>query len=81
MVIKTLKTPRRIRPSIKKDKVNAHDYQNYDHRFSCDDCSHFDSDNTRCTLGYISVHHRKAQQNIDFLMSGQLAFCRFHEID
>ena len=75
------KTPPRIRPSIKKDKVSAFDYQNYDHRFSCDECSHFDSETQRCTLGYISIHHRKEQQTRDYNLSGSLAFCRFHEID
>jgi hypothetical protein len=76
-----IKTPRKIRPSIKRDKVSAFDYQNYDHRFSCDDCTHFDAPNAACTLGYVATHHRKEQQTRDFELSGTLAFCRFHEVD
>lgn len=75
------KTPRKIRPSIKREKVSAFDYQNYNHRFSCDDCSHFDANLEKCTLGYPTEPHRKAQQAHEYMMSGTLAFCRSHEID
>lgn len=75
------KTPRKIRPSIKREKVSAFDFQHYNHRFSCDDCSHFDSIKENCTLGYPTEPHRKAQQTHEFLLSGTMAFCRSHEID
>jgi len=75
------KRERKIRPSIKREKVAAFDYQHYNHRFSCDDCSHFDSSAEKCTLGYPTQPHRKAQQTHEYLMSGTMAFCRSHEID
>jgi hypothetical protein len=72
---------KRIRASIKKDAMNASDHLKYDFRFACEDCSHFASEQQRCTLGYNSVPHRKAQQQHDFELSGRMALCRFHEID
>ncbi|MBL7544366.1 MAG: hypothetical protein JNL11_11160 [Bdellovibrionaceae bacterium] len=72
---------KKIRPSIKRDRVSAFDYQHYDHRFSCEECTHFNHGQEQCTLGYVSSHHRKSQQAHDFELSGSLAFCRFHEID
>jgi len=73
-------TPKRITPSIKKDVVNPTDYNRYEHRWSCDECTHFDHKGA-CTLGYPSAPHRLEQQTKDYLMSGRIAFCRFHEID
>lgn len=73
--------PKRLHPSIKKEVMNPGDYLNYDFRFACEECSHFDVAGERCTLGYQSSHHRKAQQTHDFELSGRMALCRFHEID
>jgi hypothetical protein len=73
--------PKRLHPSIKKERMNPSDYLNYDFRFACEECSHFDTSEERCTLGYQSSHHRKAQQAHDFELSGRMALCRFHEID
>lgn len=76
-----MSTPKRVTQSIKKDKVSASDYLNYDHRWSCEDCTHFNSSGESCTLGYVTSHHLKRQQTKDFELSGRMAFCRFHEID
>lgn len=73
--------PKRIRPSIKKDAINPRDYLHYDFRTSCEDCSHFDSKNESCTLGYNTTPHRKAQQQHDYNLTGMIAQCRFIEID
>lgn len=73
--------PKRIRASIKKDVVNAHDFLNYDIRSACEDCSHFSALQTRCTLGFNVAPHLKAQQLHDMELSGRMAQCRFHEID
>ncbi|MGZ3769644.1 MAG: hypothetical protein ACXVCP_08595 [Bdellovibrio sp.] len=75
------KSQPRIRPSIKKDTVNPSDFLNYDTRFSCEDCSHFDSDKVVCTIGYNPAHHLKEEQKHQYLLSGNMAFCRFLEID
>lgn len=72
---------KRIRSSIKKDAVNPTDYLKYDFRTSCEDCSHFDSKTSSCTLGYNTAPHRKAQQIKDYELSGVIAQCRFLEID
>lgn len=74
-------TPRRINASIKRDNVSAADYLRYENRWSCDECSHFDSLSEKCTLGYETSHHRLAEQRRSFELSGKIAFCRFHEID
>jgi len=73
--------PKRIRASIKKDAMNPADFLKYDFRFACEECSHFDGENRRCTLGYNVAPHLKAQQHHDFELSGRMALCRFHEID
>lgn len=75
------KSQPRIRPSIKKDTVNPSDYLNYDTRFSCEDCSHFDPEKVVCTIGYNPAHHVKAEQTHQYFLSGNMAFCRFLEID
>lgn len=75
------KSQPRLTPSIKKDVVNPHDFMKYDTRFSCEDCSHFDGDKILCTIGYNPQHHLKAVQNHQYELAGNMAFCRFLEID
>ncbi|MFN8845718.1 MAG: hypothetical protein ACK5V3_01220 [Bdellovibrionales bacterium] len=76
-----MKTPKRIRPSIKKDKVNPTDYLRLRLPWSCDDCTHFNPEQESCTLGYHTKHHRRVQQIKDYELSGSYALCRFQEID
>lgn len=71
----------RIWPSIKKDKIHPKDYLTYDFRISCEDCSHFNLENSSCTLGYKTDPHRKKEQIKSYILSGNVALCRFHEID
>lgn len=78
---KPMSTPKRVSQSIKKDNVKASDYLNYEHRWSCEDCTHFKSSDESCTLGYVTSHHLQRQQDHDFELGGKIAFCRFHEID
>lgn len=73
--------PKRTRPSIRKDAVNPADYLKYDFRSACEDCSHFNSLQGTCTLGYNTAPHRKAQQQHDYELTGTIAQCRFLEID
>lgn len=75
------KTNRRLGTSIKKEGIHPRDYLNLDHRFSCEDCSHFQADQVSCTLGFKTEDHLKATQTKSYEMSGKIAFCRFLEID
>lgn len=75
------KSPRRLRPSLKKEYVDPAAYRAYKLPWSCDDCSHFERDNERCSLGYDTTYHRLAQQQSDYLLGGQYALCRSQEID
>ena len=73
--------PKRLRSSIKKDPVQAADYNRYKLPWSCDDCTHFNPDKEQCTLGYNAANHRRAQQRFEYEMGGHFALCRFQEID
>jgi len=75
------KSAPRLHASIKKDTVAPADYLRFDTRFSCEDCSHFDSAQVQCTIGYNPLHHLKAVQTHQYELAGNMAFCRFLEID
>ena len=75
------KSKPRLHASIRKDTVHPADYLKYDTRFSCEDCSHFDSEKVVCTIGYNPTHHLKAEQEHQYELAGNMAFCRFLEID
>ena len=81
----------RPRRSIKLDKIRPGDYLKYVKPetglnagilggFFCDACSHFDSDRTKCTIGYKAVHTVEIQTAL-YEQTGQMALCRFLEID
>lgn len=74
-------TPKRIPPSIRFDVVNPTDYQKYDFRVACEDCVHFNFENSQCTLGYPTKWHRRDFQKYSYELSGKMALCRFMEID
>lgn len=75
------KSPPRLTASIKKDRVNPVDFQKYETRFACEDCSHFDGEKIVCTIGYNPSHHLRAEQFHQYTLAGNMAFCRFLEID
>jgi hypothetical protein len=75
------KSQPRLHASIKKDKINPRDYNNLELRFSCEDCSHFDCTKIICTIGYNPQHHIKSQQIKQYDLAGNMALCRFLEID
>jgi hypothetical protein len=72
--------PKPIYRTIKLDTVRAADLRNMDCRFFCEDCSHFDSGRTKCTLGYRAQHTRIEQMAL-YNLTGKIAFCRALEID
>ncbi len=75
------KSQPRLHASMRKDTVKASDYLKYDMRSSCEDCSHFNSEKVVCTIGYNPTLHLKAEQTHQYFLSGNMAFCRFIEID
>lgn len=75
------KTVKRIKPSMKKEAILAVDYNRYILPFSCEECVHFHSENTTCTLGLNPHPHLAATQKQNYELSGQMALCRFQEID
>ena len=81
MSTNTKKREKRIRPSIKRDRIQATDLLKYNPLFSCDNCTHFSLTTEQCTLGYNAENHRLTEQMKTFNMSGTMAYCRFHEID
>ena len=75
------KTPKKLRPSIRFDPIHPVDYLKYDFRLACEECTHFNHENTDCTLGYNTKWHRKEFQRQSYELSGKMALCRFMEID
>ncbi len=71
---------RRPRKSIRLDRVNPQDFAKYEMIFCCEQCSHFDSVNTLCTIGFKAQHTRERQLEL-YNLTGAMAFCRFLEID
>ena len=78
---KPKKQPKRIGSSIKKDGISAEAYNKYNLPYSCEDCSHFKSENETCTLGLPTEPHLKRNQTYSYNLSGKMALCRFQEID
>ena len=72
--------PRRPRRSIKLERIEAADLRRLKPALFCDDCSHFDSANASCTMGYRAQHTRSKQMAI-YELTGKMALCRFIEID
>ncbi len=75
------KTPPRPRTSIHRDVVHPADYLNVQHRFSCEDCTHFKASDQTCTLGYGTRWHLREFQREEYERTGKMAFCRLMEID
>lgn len=71
----------RLYPSIKRDAVNPKDFQEYNFKFACEECSHFNFENQQCSLGYNVQNHLKENLLKMYFLSGKMTFCRFHEID
>ena len=70
-----------LRRSIKKDRVNPSDFLHIDNIYCCEQCSYFDHYNESCILGFSTEPHLKKEQLRTFEFTGQMAFCRFLEID
>ena len=67
--------------SIFLDPIHPHDLLNLNVVFCCEDCSHFDPENLKCTIGYNAKNHMKERQLKTYELTGRMAICRFLEID
>ena len=74
-------TPKRLRKSIKLDRVQPVDLLERNMIYCCEQCSHYDPEQDLCTLGYQTALHKKSVQLRRFELHGHMAFCRFTEID
>jgi hypothetical protein len=75
------KTPKPLRGSIKHDVIHPADYLKYNFPISCEECSHYNSTEKSCTLGYNPKWHLHEYQSKTYELSGKVALCRFMEID
>ena len=76
-----IKPSTRIRPSMKKDVIQAKDFNHFNIPFACEDCSHFASLTKTCTLGFKTEPHLRENALKSYELSGKTAQCRFLEID
>lgn len=74
-------TAKRVRRGIKLDRVNPKDFLNLNMVYCCEECSHFNPQETTCSLGFPTADHLREQQMKTFLTNSHMAFCRFMEID
>jgi len=74
-------TPRRIRRSIKLDRVQASDFNNLNMIYACEHCSFFSPEDKECMMGMPTAPHLLENQHKTFNTTGHMAFCRFLEID
>lgn len=78
---KVKRTPKLLKGSIRHDVINPADYVKYQFPTSCEDCSHFKTEDQTCTIGYNTRWHLKAYQAQTYSLNGRVALCRFMEID
>lgn len=71
----------KIKPSIRRDAINPVDYAKYKLPWSCEDCSHFNNQEQKCTLGYRVEPHLRENMKKTYELSGTVSLCRFLEID
>ncbi len=75
------KTPKKLRKGIKLDRVSPVDFSQRNMIYCCEQCSHYDAEGDKCTLGYPAALHKKEIQLHRYYLNGHMAFCRFIEID
>ena len=78
-------TPKRIQPRIRHEVINAADYRKYALPWACEDCSHYNPEgnegNGECSFGYNVQWHQREFQKQAYALGGNIALCRFQEID
>lgn len=78
---KSQKTPKRLRKGLILDGIHPRDWRELKITYCCEMCSHFDSHNIQCTIGYDCRPHLRENQDHLYHLTGKVAFCRFLEID
>jgi len=63
------------------DPIHPKDWRELNLIYYCEQCSHYDENGRRCTIGYDSSVHDKKAQDSAYERTGRVAFCRFMEID
>ena len=71
---------RRLRRSMRLDRVNPVDLRVRGQIFACEQCSHYSSTTTKCTMGFDAQFRFEKQMKL-YELTGHMAFCRFQEID
>ncbi len=79
--IKSIKSQPRLRPSMRKEFIHPADFNKYNLPYACEQCSHFAGQTSTCTLGLNTNPHLAESQKKSYLLGGQMALCRFQEID
>lgn len=72
---------KRLRKSIKLDRVSPSDFQKLNFAYACEHCSHYSPESESCTLGYPARLHRQEVQLRRYHRHSHMAHCRFLEID
>lgn len=81
LFLKSVSSSQRIRPTMRKETIHPTDYNHLNLPYSCEECSHFVEKNKSCTLGLNTFYHLAEIQKKTYHLSGQMALCRFQEID
>jgi hypothetical protein len=71
---------RKPRKSIFLDRIHPQDFLKMNFMYACEQCSHFSSPQSICTIGY-RAQHMKEHQLKTYELTGKMALCRFMEID
>jgi hypothetical protein len=66
---------------IIKDRISKEQYERYNYSCACEDCTHFDATDEKCTFGFPTLPFLRRTQIKDIAETGKAAFCRAIEID
>lgn len=78
---RSVERKRPLRPSIKKDRIHPKDFNSLNIPFACEDCAHFNPEFSSCTIGFWTKNHLRHAQLQSYFMSGEMAICRFMEVE
>jgi hypothetical protein len=70
-----------MKNEIISDPVSLEQFKRMNYASSCEDCTHFESLNEKCTFKYPTTPHLRRNQLASLEKSGRMAFCRTIEID
>ncbi|MAE74918.1 MAG: hypothetical protein CL675_12565 [Bdellovibrionaceae bacterium] len=76
----SFKSQRRAKRLV-QDPVNPSDFMHLNMTFCCEQCTHFDDQSPKCTLGFPHRPHLRKNQLELYNLTGRMIFCRSLEID